>query len=82
MTAFEHLDLLRAHIERRVPELAVFLAPDAKLLAVHRRGRPSVHIRWSYEGQCYQWVDGPDAGARVGADAVRAAERIERTLLT
>lgn len=81
MTAHEHLDLLRAHVERRAPELRVFLPPDARLLAVHRRGRPSVHIKWSYERSCYEWVCGPDAGARVGSNAAQAAEQVERTLL-
>ena len=81
MTAFEHLELLRTHVERRVPELAVFLAPGARLLEARLRGGPSVHVAWNRDARCYEWVDGPDAGARVGSSAVRAAEQIERALL-
>lgn len=81
MTCYEHLDLLREQIERRVPELAVFLAPGAELLQIQRRGKPGVYVAWRHSAGAYVWVDGPDAGARVGGDAVQAAEQIERVLL-
>lgn len=81
MTGFEHLDLLRGQIERRVPELAVFLAPDAEILHVIRRGGPDRHVLWSHEGGVYEWMDGPDAGAQLGADAIQAVAQVERALM-
>lgn len=81
MTAWEHLDLLRAHLERRVPELAVFLAPKARLLEVRRRGRPGVYIAWQADAGAYVWTTGPDAGGQLGVDAVQAAGQVERVLL-
>lgn len=81
MTSHEHLDLLRAQLERRVPELAVHLAPGAQLLEARLRGRPGLHIAWDYAAAAYRWVDGPDAGGRVGGDAIQAADQIERALL-
>lgn len=81
MTGYEHLDLLRGQIERRVPELAVFLAPDAEILHVIRRGGPGRHVLWSHYAHAYEWLDGPDAGAQLGADAIQAVRQVERALL-
>ena len=80
MTGWEHLDLLRAHVETRVPEVALFLPPGARILEARRRGRPGVFVAWDRHEAAYTWVDGPDAGARVGADAEQAAEQIGRLL--
>lgn len=81
MTGHEHLDLLKAQIERRIPELAVFLAPCAEILHVIHRGGPGRHVLWSHEGGVYEWLDGPDAGAQLGADAMQAVRQVERALL-
>lgn len=81
MTSYEHLDLLKAQIERLVPELAVFLAPDAEILHTTLRGSPGRHIVWSYKAGAYLWLDGPDAGGQLGADAIQAVKQVERALM-
>ena len=81
MTCYEHLDLLRTQLERRVPELRVFLAPDAQILHVTRRAVPGRHVVWSYKAGAYLWLDGPDAGGQLGADAIQAVRQGERALM-
>lgn len=81
MTAHEHLDLLRVQLQRRVPELATFLAPGAKLLEVRRRGGPGAHIAWDHGACAYVWTTGPDAGGQLGTDALQAVAQVERALL-
>ncbi|MFA1545392.1 hypothetical protein [Actinomadura chokoriensis] len=80
MTCYERLDDLRERIRRQAPDVAVFLTPGEQILHVRRRAEPGAHIRWDHGAAAYLWVDGPDAGAQVGADAARAAERLTRTL--
>jgi hypothetical protein len=81
MTEHDHLDLLRAHIERSVPQVRAFLEPGSRLLAICRRGVPGVHVRWSHGDGCYVWVSGPDDGGQVGTDAAQATAQIVRVLL-
>lgn len=81
MTRYEHLDLLRGQIERRIPGLAAFLSPGEEILEVTGRGEPGRHIVWSHYARAYEWLDGPDAGGQLGADALQAVRQVKRALL-